>query len=938
MLKKATTVFLIITLVASLFSVTAFGAELSVSNRVISENSTGILEDNFDDKEPTSTPTNRYTSTSGLLNAKGYDNWYNTTCSIVSKNGNNVLEVSRPFNEGAASEPLYALKAYPTTDYVTELTYNLRFTDGVNIPGFPTGKVAGNMGLNSTVGALEMQYNADGNLFVRARNVWTGGHVIEADKEYTVKAILDGDNYNFQTYLLDATDGTILACADRMKQWIGDYTGQNVEREFLCISTLKNADVDANIKFEIDNAKMVRYNRAQAGPAIASSSVADGATAVNPAILNSIEVEFDQNVTTALATLKAEGKPDITCTATPVANKLNTYTLSWTGELAANTTYTVDMSATTNGKQAAGETAKITFTTKEPTAAPKLLKSTIADGATGVATTIKSVEVAFDIAVTVKASLTDEDGAVIDTAFTPVAGKANAYTISWEDNLALGTTYTLDMSDTTNADGVPAGDDAIITFTTEKGIEKLTEDFESGSVYGSEFKGSLLRLQYSTRDGRANFATGYSGNALELKMPLGARKNAFDPLVTKEAYAPEVISANGGEIEYEKFVVTYRFNLKEMADVGSDTVADTGDVSGTPEAKTAGSRILMAIHENTLLGYDKSLMACINTQNGKPYIQDLDDANDGAEFAEDHWYNIVWLVDGQDQTFRFIDAETGELVWERSITAAYTAGTPLYIIPYQGRRISGNAGSQYFVYNEGQTALIDDFNIWRINPYANAQKLAVIASDNDTELDIDSAEDNKITITYNQPVLGTSSDLELYNVIDGVKNELAYSTANIKFADFCTQEVTFSNLVYSGEYVLDYSAIKAVSGAEIAEADKPTSLVEFTTAASSDDVSIVGFGAGELTADSNVNFNFCGKITDDMNVYVAFYKNISSGKQLIGVATVDDVSVTEGETTPVEIQLSEDYSDADCIKVFAWKNNGSLEPFMTAFEITVPKE
>lgn len=937
MLKKATTVFLIITLVLSLFSVTSHGAISVPADRVIPAVDTGIVEDNFDDKAPTSTPTNRYTSTSGLLYAKGYADWYNTTCSIVSKNGNNVLEVSRPFNMGAASEPLHALKAYRTTDYVTELTYNICFTDGVNIPGFDTGKVAGRFGF-SGAGGLQMRYDAAGNLFVLPLNLSNGGYVIEANKEYTVKAILESDG-NFRTYLLDATDGTILINADRVAQWTPEFA-EGTEVQFLCILTSVNKDVDATIKFEIDNAKMVRYNRAEAGPAIASSSVADGATAVNPATLNSIEVEFDQKVTTAAATLKAEGKPDITCTATPVANKLNTYTVSWTGELAANTTYTLDMSATTNGKITAGDTAKITFTTKEPMAAPELLSSTIEDDATGIATTTDSVEVAFDSAVDFSVSLTDEDDRLIATTVTPVAGKANAYTISWEDDLTLGTTYTLDMSDTTNADGVPAGDDAIITFTTEKGIEKLTEDFESGSVNGSEFKGSLLRLQYSSREGRANFTTGYSGNALELKMPLGARKIAFDPLITKEAYAPEVISANGGETEYEKFVVTYRFNLKEMADVGSDTVADTGDVSGTPEAKTAGSRILMAIHQNKILGYDKSLMACISTQNGKPYIQDLDDVNDGAEFAEDHWYNIVWLVDGQDQTFRFIDAETGKLVWERSFTVeTYTAGTPLYIIPYQGRRISDRPnGSSLVVYNEGQTALIDDFNIWRINPHANVQKLAVIDSDNNAELDIDSAEDNKITITYNQPVLGTSSDLELYNAIDGDKNELAYSTANIKFADFCTQEVTFSNLVYSGKYVLDYSAMKAVSGAEIANADKPTSLVEFTTAASSDDVSIVGFGAGKLTANSKVNFNFCGKITADMNVYVAFYKNISSGKQLIGVATVDAVSVAAGKTTPVEIKLSEDYSDADCIKVFAWKDNGSLEPFMTAFEITVPKE
>ncbi len=938
MLKKTTSIFLSIVLILSLCSATVFGvmpttAFTCTTAGTIDATSTGTANDNFDDETITETQFKRYNrngNQSDLFvdNESSYNTFRILSANNASDANDKMLEVSN--RSAATTSNLKTLKFYVTENYVTELSYNVRFT---SVPTSSTlgGSTAWSIFGTDTNGCIQIYLDStDGKWKLRDRSTKKYSETIEANKLYTVRAILDGTTGNLQTYLLDGTTGAVLVCADRKVAGTAGYTADSAA-QLTAIQLYKHVDGESEVTVEIDNAKMVRYNRTVTGPGIVSSTIANGATGINPATTNSIEVEFDQSISAVAAALKADGLDDVACRVSAVSNKLNTYTVSWEGELTANTTYTLDMSATTNGSITAGDDAKISFTTKAPLPAPVLSSSSIENGQTWVPITTNSVEVAFDSAVTVNATLTADDETVIETAVTPVTDKTNTYTISWSDELALGTTYTLDMSQTVNADAVQAGEAAIITFTTEKDIEKLTEDFESGTVNKSQFQGNILQLQYSSRDGEASFVDGYNGEALRIEVAAKDRGLALDPLVTKETYTPEVISAEGAEaIEYEKFIVTYRFNLKEMADVGTATVADT-DEKGDATATTAGSRIHMAIDDSKSLSH-QSLMARISTQNNKPFIQNPSNANYGAEFELDHWYNIVWLVDGADQTFKFIDAETGKLVWERIFTSeTYTAGAPLYVIPYAGRRMSaGSADSGYYVYNEGQTALIDDFTIWRVNPKKDKQMLALTDSNDGAVLDIDSAENNKITLTYNQPILGTSTDFEVYK--GTTKDELAYSTANIKFADFCTQEITFSNLDYSGEYLLDYSAMEAVSGAEIPEAAKPSSLVEFTTAAAPQMMSIVGdISCTGQAAGDTISFDLYSKEEQKATVVTAFYNRVGN---LLGVQSQVE-NMTAGETKAVTATVAQTQY-ADYIKIFVWNDLEKCQPLSKKYDLHAP--
>ena len=832
MLKKAISIFLSMLMILTLFSNSAVFAavpstQFTSKEGLVAVGSTGFAADNLDQYDsPTrvSDYGNATYPSAALYYQSGAQNTPMQIKSAGDENATNkVLEVS---NYAYGLGYLTSYKFTVQANYISAFSYDVCFTA---LPEAALTDGAVRFGYSGAGGIyLEWDTSINGYKLHSPHNGIGVGVVnnVPTNKWYTVSSFVDGSG-NLKVYLLDRDTQEILisaSCPGKIA------VGNSYNFHALNLPMKRAADGDFTAQF--DNFKTGVYDVTASTPAIASSTLENDAEDVS-VLTKSVTVVFDQEVSSVDAVLKAEGKDDITCTATKESKKLNTYLISWT------------------------------------------------------------------------------------------------------DDLANDTVYTLDLSSTTNSAGLTAGEDAKISFTTEEaGIIKVTDDFETDGVstYGYNTKNNSGVHQYpdiqlttggTHTPGIFSRVKGYNGSALQIKTPTtGSGLNA---LYTVNASTPAV-SDNG---DYEQFVVTYRINVKEAAGIGQTL---TYSASDTTERTARGANIKFAADNGTYASFGNSVAVIDTGDDGKLRIHGLGASADTfRKIEEDHWYNIVWSIDGVNQKFTFVDAATGEVVWSGNyVSESYTAGDAIYVIPYDGKRqVDGN-----YIYNHDQTVLLDDFTLWRIKPEIKKQKLAVES----VEVPESFGKDSEITMTFNQPVLGTSSDLELYNVIEGVKNELAYSTANIKFADFCTQEVTFSNLVYSGEYVLDYSAMKAVSGAEIAEADKPTSLVEFTTAASSDDVSIVGFGAGELTADSKVNFNFCGKIKDVMNVYVAFYKNISSGKQLIGVATVDNVSVAAEKTTPVEIQLSEDYSDADCIKVFAWKNNGSLEPFMTAFEITVPKE
>ncbi|MBR5156853.1 MAG: hypothetical protein IKW59_03695 [Clostridia bacterium] len=844
MLKKTTSIFLSIILLLSLCSTAVFGAMpttvLVPAEGVIAADATGMAVDNFDDKEITETAFKRYNRNGDLSdlfyewNVKEGVSYRIISADNAADSADKVLEISNHTADGAR---LDTLKFTVAENYVTELSFDVRFTA---VPTSTTLNALSKFwvfGFSDKGGGIRMDYDSTASawkLWSPGQGAGAGVEFVEADKLYTVQVVVDGTTGNRQTYLLDAASGAKLVSADLIKCGYTDGIAANTQMSIMAVQLYRKVDGDSDVKLEIDNAKMVRYNRTVSAPAILSSSIANGAAEIDIKT-NMIEVKFDQSIKTAAATLKAADGTEITSTVASVKNKLNTYT------------------------------------------------------------------------------------------------------ISWEDILAEETTYTLDMSATVNTADVQAGEDAKITFkTTEPGIEKIIEDFETGTTKGSQFKGDVLQLQYSSRDGVATLDdNGYTGKALKIEIPAGAKENALDPLATKTSYQPKAIAEDEvGNKEYEKFVVTYRFNLKDMADVGTAALADVDSKTG--DAITRGSRINMAIDNSTSQQFN-SLAARISTKNSKPVIHNPGD-DDFVEFSEDHWYNIVWLVDGTEQTFNFVDSETGKLIWKRTFNSeSYTAGEALYVVPYGGRRMASTStledGSKVnYIYNEGQTVLIDDFTIWRVDTYKNKQKLALTDSNDGAVLNID--DNDTITMTYNQPVLGVPTNFEVYKVTVDDENVNAYSTASIKYKDFCTQEISLSNLDYLGEYALDYSAMTAVSGAELTDAAKPTSIIEFSTAASSDAMSVIGdVICTGLAEGSTISFDLYSKEATSGAVVAAFYNRTG---RLLGIEP-QTVNVAAGINDSVTVTLNKNQV-ADYIKLFIWDGFGTCVPVAKTYELHAPKD
>ena len=821
MLKKMLTIFLSLILMLSLCSVTIFAAmpanafTCAVAG-TIDANTEGMAEDNFDDKNITETAFSQYASKKSTNVFYQHNAKYGVGYRILSANNasdvnDKVLEISNHKDDAVLLE---TLKFTMAANYVTELSFDVRFT------AVPTSATLGNLSSFyifgfAGAGGMQMAYDATAakwKLYSSGQGPSAGVEYVEADKLYSVNIIYDGTTGNFQTYLFNAADDTSLVRADRLK-----CGNSGVASAVRCINAVnipkKIEGTDADIKLEINNAKMVVYNTTVNAPGIESSTVENGAEEIS-ADTKSVEVKFDQSIKTTSAVLKTDGADDVTCTMKAVSTKRNTYTVSWTNDLAA------------------------------------------------------------------------------------------------------GKTYTIDMSGTTNASDISAGNNAVITFkTAEPGIEKLTENFESGTVNKSKFTGDLLTMAYDVRQGEASLVNdGYTGKALKLEVEAGDNKQALDPLTTKVAYTPELVSAD----EYEKIVVTYRFNLKDMADVGQDTSYDT---SAEPNVKGGGSMILMYAAKDSGCVYDsQKVMAEIFTHNSKPMIRSPYDTEDYSEFKEDHWYNIVWAIDGTNQSFSFIDAETGKLVWTKTFASGkYSAGDSLYITPYAAPRIDTDG----YLYNEGQTALIDDFAIWRVNPTKNKQKLIL---DGDVS---DSA--GKVTMSFNQPIVATADMLAVERATEENENEAVAAIPEILYPDFCSMTVSFTKLFNESEYILDYSGLKAASGVGFADEVKPICLYTFISGKTASTLIQYGNVAyTDLKANSVVSAKIESSEAQTADFILAFYKDDS----LSGVVTSLDVDFNAGEQKDVTFTLLEDI-DADTLKVFGWNDLETMMPEMEAHVETI---
>ncbi len=489
-------------------------------------------------------------------------------------------------------------------------------------------------------------------------------------------------------------------------------------------------------------------------------------------------------------------------------------------------------------------------------------------------------------------------------------------------NLEKGKDYKLDFSGCTNESGTRSPE--TISFKTQSGTEmiKLTDDFETDLIDSNKsgYKGyntsnsessPLYSGSRSADSGTISRVAGYKGgNALQLATSgvntyTGSHISALN---TSDLYTP---AFNSDTNQYEQFVLTYRFRIDKAADYNTTFMLD-GE-----EYTTEGTNINFYSHNVHNLDYDRVIARITNSGDklvikpGRHATWELNSYYQ-PEIAINKWYNIVWVVDGVNQTFNLIDTETGKMTFTCSAELAIPEGGHKFNI------FNGNwarSTTDKTISNQNQTVLIDDFTLWQIKPWETAQKLD-LASET-------TVSDNKVTFNFNQPVL---TKMNMLNVTKG-SYEKAYSIPTITYKDFCTSEISFSNFVAGQSYTVDYSATKGVSGAGFIDDDNK---IEFTIATPSEAVSLNVEATGAKVGDT-VTFDFWAEETGEATFLAAFYDNAVE-KELVGVE-IAKRNVVAGKNT-ITITLENDYSaKAQEVEIFTWNNLTDLKPLTESVKL-----
>ncbi len=713
-----------------------------------------------------------------------------------------------------------------------------------------------------------------------------------ANSWYHVKAILKGTS---------------------IKAWIIDSAGNSCYSEISGVSQISVSPYfwnNAGNKITLDNLKIVEYNSSTNAPTVVTAPAIAGNTSVSVDTAT-VDVTMDQalDVASSTATLASAGD----CTI--AVKDIDTYTYTVTlPELASGTAYTLNLSGLKNlVGTAAGNTAKYTFTTAAPYAAPCVVSSTPAAGASDVLRSTKTMTVTFNKALTTApASVTLTGGAAPVTAAVSTVDNIT-YTFTWTENLASNTTYAVDLSGF--GDGTSAVS-ASLSFTSENtGIIQITDGFENvtdTSGYNTYSSGVInnASIPLTTGDayvrGYVSSATGYTGNALKLTTGGSASNKCINPLQTASAYTPQSTVLNE-ETVYEKFVVTYRINFDSII---SNTYGQDIDLKGNDTVAYTDGGALIRIGAAASVN-DFDAIAFISSDSEKAYIAHNNSTDRKTEIAEDHWYNIVFTIDGNNQNFALIDAEgadKGSVVWSYSKTIDnYAAGDAVTIFPMYAFRYASN--SQGEVYNNNLSVLLDDFTLWKIKPWSDEHALVVNSV---TE------NDGTFAMTFNQPVMGTEEMLAVATAVGEppYNYDVAFD-AEFIYPDFCNQTATVSGLSYLTDYVLDYSGLQGLSGSGISES--ATSLKAFTTGRDTEyDVTFVG---NATYAEGSVSFGLYSQAGATPKVYVAYYQ---AGDLVAVKVPAETVSIQATQTTEMTVSATAEHFDN--IKVFVWTDG--LSPLM----------
>lgn len=523
--------------------------------------------------------------------------------------------------------------------------------------------------------------------------------------------------------------------------------------------------------------------------------------------------------------------------------------------------------------------------------APVVKSISIAD-ATDVALDTKSATVVFSQPVSGTAKITG-GAAAINCTMTLASATPDSYTytVSWTGALAPETTYTLDLSAVKNA-GALAAASSTATFTTvAQAVVKESDSFSTadGSHYqsGTGYISNVLIME-NWDVGRTSMVTGYTGDALQISTVTDGTQKQMNVLRTRKAYTP---AAN------KSFVLTYRLNMKEF----------------DPE-------YLCRVY----IGVNSSSSGWMSSDNALGLIIDMDDeryimspsaSNKTAyKLDTDKWYDIIMSFNGTKANISLIDSVTGEVLWtglEKDY--AYLNVASYYFVPFY---VTCYSDATYGSINKNQIFVLDDFTIWTVRKDKDLVLTESTVSDS-------FALDGKVSLTFNQPVLGTPAMYSLYQ--GTTNNKEAYSDIKINCKNFCTQEISFSALNYQTDYTLDYSGIAAASGADLGESTA-ASVIEFTTEDSPFDAVITGdVTVSGVEAGDTISFNLESNVNTNALVIAALYNENS----LAGFAVQADATISAGDSNSVTVTLPKTY-DANIIKLYVW-TGATFAPLMPEY-------
>ena len=635
----------------------------------------------------------------------------------------------------------------------------------------------------------------------------------------------------------------------------------------------------------IDNVRVESYELSKVAPTVKVAPAIAGQTI--EADTETVSVTFDQMLdTTSKATLTA-GSSSYECAITQDNSAPYKYTIALP-ELVGGTDYTLNL--TTLKNKGANPVADATYSFKTAAAKvhPVVMSSEPAADEKEVKLDTKTMTVEFNKAMT-KPDTVTLTGGTADIIADVTTTDNITFTFTWEENLEDFKTYTVSLEEFVDEEG-EASQTASLSFRTENtGVQKIIDDLENAVAdnnrgYNVE-KNPELALTADDSGAGSTYVThvaGKTGNALQLKT--GAKNACIKTLRTTTAHQPEY---NEETQQYEQFVLTYSFNLQEIA------VNDGTSWNDSATIKKSGAMIRFMADDSTTPTYTSVVAAITSDAEGNPYIG-VHGAGEAQKTALDKakWYNVVWSIDGINQKFSLIDSTTGECVYytEKDSTGVYDAGEAINMLVMSAHGFEDSSKR----YNQNQTIWIDDFTLWKIKPWKANHVLSETKDASVTATGVGA----NIDFEFDQPVVLTA---DMFNVADET------IAATFKYPDFCKATAIIGGLKQKTSYEIDYSGVKSAGGADLGD-KKPTRILNVTTLVASEEITELAATYTGFAANDTLDVAFTAKNDISASVVAAYYKE---GK--IAAVKVKKANINEGANT-VTIKLSEAV-DADSVKV-----------------------